>query len=581
MKILFVLITGCLAAACSCSGNPPKGNRIEKFVVSGSELSTDKARYAPGETVTFFIENAVPEGSKLRYRHLNTIVADEQVSGKSWTWTPPTTDFMGYLAEVYYISEGNEKIIATTGVDVSSDWTRFPRYGFLSSYHAISETEINSVIEHLNKFHINGLQYYDWLFDHHKPLAGTPEAPAEKWLDIIGRTNTRATTNSYIAAAKKRNMASMWYDLCYGALNNAADDGVQEEWYLFKNANRTNKDVLSLQSPFRSNIYLVNPSNPDWLNYFSARVKEVYDVYDFDGFHIDQVGNRGTLYDYDGSQVNLPDGFEKFIRKMKTDFPQKVHVFNSVNGYGQQEIVQAGVHFMYNEIWDKHPNYADLKTLIEENHSYNNRLNGVFAAYINYDLSNRKGVFNTPGVLMADAVMFALGASHLELGEHMLCHEYFPNSNLTMDKALDKALIRYYDFLVAYQNILRDGGIFNTVDITTTANNPAIAPFPPSTGKIISLAKKVGDRQVVHLLNFVNAQHLQWRDPNGTQTEPRLQQNLPLQITVQQPINKIWVATPDKEGSMYQEIEFTQNTGVVNLTIPALKYWTMIVMEER
>jgi dextranase len=578
--ILCLFITTGVIIASSCSETPNDNSDVVKVAVPGSVLSTDKARYAPNETVTFSIDRAIPAGSKVRYRHLNTIVADEPISGKTWTWTPSTADFKGYLVEIYYTVEDKEKIIATTGVDVSSDWTRFPRYGFLSSYNAKTETEINFVIDNLKQFHINGLQYYDWLSDHHKPLAGTPDAPAEAWLDLIGRTNTRATTTGYIAAAQKRNIASMWYDLCYGALNNAADDDVQESWYLFKNTNKTNKDTHVLNSPFRSSIYLVNPSNPDWLNYFSQRVKDVYTVYDFDGFHIDQLGNRGTLYDYSGSQVNLPDGFEKFIRKMKTDFPNKTHAFNAVSGYGQKKIISAGVNFTYNEIWGEQPNYADLKTLIDENHSYNNNLNCVFAAYMNYDLGKQKGVFNTPGILMTDAVMFALGASHLELGEHMLCNEYFPNTNLTMDNTLKKALMSYYDFLVAYQNILRDGGSFNTVDIATTDGNPAIvAWFPSVTGKIVSLAKKIDNRQVVHLFNFVNAAHLQWRDLNGTQTEPRLQQNLPLMLSVSQAVKKIWVATPDKEGSMYEDVTFTQNAGVVNFTLPALKYWTMIVIE--
>ncbi|GHV56178.1 cycloisomaltooligosaccharide glucanotransferase [Bacteroidia bacterium] len=575
--ILFLFITGCLAA---CSENSTEDNsEIVKFPVPDGVLSTDKARYAPDETVTFFIDRTIPAGSKVRYRHLSTIVAEEPVSDKSWTWTPPATDFRGYSAEVYSIFEGKENIIASTGIDVSSNWTRFPRYGFLSSYNAKTETEINTVIDNLNRFHINGLQYYDWLFDHHKPLAGTPSSPASSWPDLINRTNTRTTTDAYIAAAKKHNIASMWYDLCYGALSNAAADGVQESWYLFTDAAHTQKDAHVLNSPFRSSIYLINPNNQDWLNYFSARVKEVYDVYGFDGFHIDQLGSRGTRYDSNGAQVNLPDGFEKFIRKMKTDFPQKAHAFNAVSGYGQQKIASAGVDFMYNEIWGERPNYADLKTLIDENHSCNNNLNCVFAAYMNYDLGKQKGVFNPSGVLMTDAVMFAVGASHIELGEHMLCNEYFPNTNLTVDNALKKALLRYYDFLVIYQNILRDGGSFNTVDIATVGNTPSIAPWPPATGKITSLSKKVGDRQIVHLFNFVNAQHLQWRDLNGTQTEPRLQQKLPLQITVSQTVKKIWVATPDKEGRMFEEVEYTQNAGVVNFTLPALKYWTMIVIE--
>jgi dextranase len=570
------LFAGCLA---SCSGEDSgTPDEIFKVAVAGS-LSTDKARYAPNEAVTFTLERAAPTGSIARYRHLNTVVAEEPVSGKSWTWTPPATDFKGYLVEVYNAANGQEKIIATTAVDVSGDWTRFPRYGFLSGYNAKTPAEINAVIDNLNRHHINGIQYYDWLHDHHRPLAGTPAAPADTWLDLIGRTNTRATTEGYLAAAKSRNIAAMWYDLCFGALDNAADDGVQEEWYLFKNSNHTTKDNHALSAPFRSSIYLTNPANAGWLDYFSARVKEVYDVYDFDGFHIDQLGSRGTLYAYNGVAVNLPEGFKTFIQKMAADFPTKKHAFNAVSEYGQEKIAQGGVNFFYNEIWGEKANYADLKTIRDNNYSFNPDLNCVYAAYMNYDLGKQKGTFNTPGVLMTDAVIFAVGAAHIELGEHILDNEYFPNDNLQPDNTLKAALIRYYDFMVAYQNILRDGGDFNTVAVNSAYATTPVAAWAPQTGKIISLPKKVNNRQVIHLFNFMNATHLQWRDLKGTQAEPRLLQNVQLEIAVSQPVQKVWAATPDREGKMYEDLTFETTGSTLTVMLPALKYWTMVVVE--
>lgn len=59
---------------------------------------------------------------------------------------------------------------------------------------------------------------------------------------------------------------------------------------------------------------------------------------------------------------------------------------------------------------------------------------------------------NTPGVLLTDAVIAALGGSHLEMGDHMLTREYFPAAPLSMSDALKTAIVRYYDFQTAYQN---------------------------------------------------------------------------------------------------------------------------------
>ena len=63
-------------------------------------LTTDKACYKPGETVSFTAD-ALPAGAKVRYRTLNKVISEQAVAGSSWTWTAPATDFTGYLADVY------------------------------------------------------------------------------------------------------------------------------------------------------------------------------------------------------------------------------------------------------------------------------------------------------------------------------------------------------------------------------------------------------------------------------------------------------------------------------------------------
>ncbi len=56
--------------------------------------------------------------------------------------------------------------------------------------------------------------------------------------------------------------------------------------------------------------------------------------------------------------------------------------------------------------------FKDLHTIIKANDQYGNHaLKTVFAAYMNYDKAGSStGEFNTPGVLLTDAVIFALEA---------------------------------------------------------------------------------------------------------------------------------------------------------------------------
>ncbi|NTW23794.1 MAG: cycloisomaltooligosaccharide glucanotransferase, partial [Lentimicrobium sp.] len=456
-------------------------------VVTKVSLFTDKSCYKPGETVIFTADKSLLSEIKVRYRHLNFILDEKTPDGNTWSWTPPATDFTGYLAEVFTIKNGTETLQGSIAVDVSSDWNRFPRYGFLSGFPEMTSGSIDYVISNLSRYHINGLQFYDWHCDHHKPLAGTVDNPAPVWKDIANRDTYLATVQSYIETAHSFNMKAMFYNLAYGALSNASADGVSDQWYLFTDQNHTWKDYLHLSSPmFKSDIYLTDPSNTEWQQYIGSRNRDVYEVFDFDGYHIDQLGIRDrTLYDYSGQTVDLPVAYTEFINAMKADMPDKKLIMNAVNQYGQQNIASTPVDFLYTEVWGPNDDFEDLARIINDNNAFsNNSKSTVLAAYVNYDLANASGYFNTPGVLLTNSVIFAFGGSHLELGEHMLAKEYFPNNNLQISGQLRDALIAYYDFLVAYQNLLRDGGQINSPDLSCTNAEISMVQWPPQSGKV-------------------------------------------------------------------------------------------------
>lgn len=294
------------------------------------------------------------------------------------------------------------------------------------------------------------------------------------------------------------------------------------------------------------------------------------------------MGKRGTLYNYNGTPVNLREGYASFIEAMKQAHPDKSLVMNAVSRYGARQIGETGkVDFFYNEMWADEADFTHLKAVLYENGVYgNNQLNTVFAAYMNYNKADHRGEFNTAGILLTDAVMFALGGSHLELGgDHMLCKEYFPNDNLTMSEELKTAMVHYYDFLTSYQNLLRDGGTENSIAMNCTNGEMKLNVWPPKLGSVTTYAKQVDGKQVVHLLNFSQANSLSWRDVDGTMPEPALITKATLQMNLPAKVNKLWVASPDVHGGALQELAFTQENGVVSFTLPALKYWTMIVAE--
>ncbi len=146
-------------------------------------------------------------------------------------------------------------------------------------------------------------------------------------------------------------MKAMFYNLVYGAWENAEADGVQKEWYIYKDNTHTTKEFLRLSAPFLSNIYLLDPSNTEWQKYIENENKMVYQYLDFDGYHMDQLGDWGGHYTYDGAYLNLSETFKPFINAIKTDEPEKDIVMNAVSQYGQQGIAEASSDFLYTEVW--------------------------------------------------------------------------------------------------------------------------------------------------------------------------------------------------------------------------------------
>ncbi len=538
-------------------------------------FTKDKAKYKPGEEVTFSV-NGTHQNTIVRYKFLGEVVAEENLASRSWTWTPPSEDFRGYMVELVKTTGGEETVLGTVGVDVSSDWTKFPRYGFLSEFGNVSPAERSDVLNNLKDYHINGLQYYDWHSKHHIPLPTDGNGnPADSWTDLFNREVYFETVEDYVESAKEKNMASMFYNLLFGAWHPEEGDGFEEEWLIFNDRihNSINKHSLG----DLGDILITDPSNEEWQSYIFEETEVVYSNLDFAGWHLDQLGNRGTVYDYNGYEVPLPDTYQDFLTELNQEFPDKKMVLNAVDQYGQKEILNSPVDFAYTEVWSRYQ-YQDLVEVIKENYEFSDgELNTVLAAYMNYD--SQEGNFNTPSVLMADAVIFAFGGSHLEIGEHMLSSEYFPNTKLSMTSELSEKLKEYYDFQVAYQNLLRDGGTFNMPSISTSSEDVTLNQWPPVFSQTATVGKQFNDKQVVHLLNFDGVSTLQWRDNSKIQTAPNVREFFEVQIETSQTPSKVWFASPDVHGGASQELEFTQTGNTISVEVPYLEYWSMIVLE--
>ncbi|MCA9923299.1 MAG: hypothetical protein KC421_13050, partial [Anaerolineales bacterium] len=356
---------------------------------------TDKARYNPGDTVTITVDIDNQTGSTwnstltLNIDHLDTQVYTDTLSlnvangittTKTFIWTAPSADFQGYHVEI---------VAGTTdqngsAIDVSSDWTQYPRYGYISEFPtgesaADSEAMIKAMAEN---YHINTVQLYDWMWRHEKFFKRTNGTVDSTWTDLFNRTISWSTIQNQIDSLHDNNMAAMAYAMVYAAREDyEQDSGVNPQWGIYQNMSHSNQLNVDFGDS-STYLWMFNPANTNWQNYIFTEYQDAIETADFDGIHVDQMGQRSDPYDYWSGTVDLDNTFSNFLNNSKEHLSavaahttgkagQDALTFNivdgTVDGWAANDVSQnANVDFNYSEIWWLSDTHDDIYDYIRQ-----------------------------------------------------------------------------------------------------------------------------------------------------------------------------------------------------------------------
>ena len=590
-----------------------------------SDIYTDKAMYHPGDTVTVTLELTNSTGAqvhngtaKIQARHLNVETGEavcrsfSLASGASHKleigWSAPAADFTGYLLECdIYDENGSLMDSGSVGVDVSSSWVKFPRYGYLYDFNESADT--SAKIEEMNRYHINGIEYYDWQYRHHEPLPSwSTSENIGTWQDWAGRTICGSTIQSYIEAAKSRNMVNMAYDMIYAGTDDFfKDNAVTNTWKIRHKSSGEEFCFTMGDSPSgNGHLYFVNPLHTDWQNHIFSEITRAVDTVGFDGFHGDTVGDWGEMTDYygcplgkteDGRDIySVADTYKPFLNSCKDALGEDMYLsFNPVGAKGIQNANASRSDVLYTEFWpwdsnrygELYDTYYSLAREVEDSMADSTAvsIDGkgqslVVKAYLNYTADKNKPM-NEAAVRLCDAVCFASGGSRIEVGNGsgMLHHEYYP-SDTVMSGQLQASVRDVYDFAVAYENLLRDGQ-------ATTGNAVEIEGVPTSrngsSDTVWTYTRADGNYEILHLINLVDTDN-KWRDEDCTKPAPARQENLTVKYYCTNDVNAVYMASPDADDCRSKSLRFYKGTDeggrYVKFVVPSLEYWNMIYMSD-
>lgn len=560
-------------------------------------ITTDRSMYSPGETIrgTVALSGALGDDGTadavlvLRYLDQEVWRREEKVALSAGSYSfevqAPERDFTGYCLEVYLYVAGKMADCGMTGVDVSSDWNVFPRYGYVTKMDK-SSGEVHQALERLKDHHINGLFYYDVFDTQEKPLAGTVENPADSWNTLNRSAARRQTLLDTINTGHELNMKSFFYNLIFGTYDNYEEAGVSPQWGLYRDQRHQDQDVHDISGIGweTEKFWLMNPADRDWQDYYIRAHRDLFAVYPYDGIQVDSLGPRGERYDYYGNEIQLDNAYVPMLNRLVGELDKKV-IFNPVSAYGMEPQLKAvDYDIVYMEVWPSDtPDFGALKEKVDGIYrSTGGRRGTVLAAYMNYDAPKSEN-FNTPSINYVNAVLMSAGASHLELGDTgMLSSEYYPGNSMRISSGLKQDIQNQYDFMVAYENLLRGTGLAEVRDETYVNGRRTASDFKPgSVNSFTKVKHRDGepDREILHLLNFDGASHDSWVDKGLAQTAPVKKENLTVSHACRKIPGKIWAASPDHQGGLMQELEFSVENGSVKFTLPYLEYYTMVVME--
>ena len=538
-------------------------------------IEVDRAQYRPGEPVRITVRLAPERADQTVfdevvvdvYRLANQAASLRQPSGDgaTWTfeWTPPR-ESAGYGVRAALLSGGAEVAWSESAFDVAHAWTDHPRYGFVSEFGAWDEEAALAQFRLMNRLHLNGVQFYDWMYKHESLVPQT-----ETFVDSLGRELQVASIEGKIRLARSHGMAPMAYTAIYAASPEYFERN--RDWALY--------DDKGKPIPFADGyLYLMNPAcGSEWREHLMDEFIKALGRFNFEGIHIDQYGFPKVAHTRAGHTVILSTAFRDFINdakdRLKTRFERNSLTFNSVTNWPTAVVGRSNYDFNYIEVWPPYTTYGDIEMILRDAYQSSNGKPTVIAAYIDPRFEATARLLN--------ALIAANGGTHIEMGEGdgMLADPYFPKFQ-RVSPALWSALVAHYDFIVRYRELLYEPRWYQGVRDRVLVNGERVAERP-EPGKVHGVLHQSQStmRQVLSLINFTSASTVDWRE---AQSSPEALEDVEVSVVVDALPKAVWWASPDAPTLSLQPLEarvIHQDQLRVELTIPRIEYWSVVVLE--
>jgi dextranase len=545
------------------------------------ELYALQAFYRPGEALKFRAEIestarqrvessltvARPDGVARRVNR--SIDLGRGVTEVDFASKVPSPGRHGYLVELEVKDDHGHQAGAVAATDVLRSWMDDPRYGFLSDF-APNDRGVEERIARTTRFHLNCLQFYDWMYRHYRLLP-----PRGQFTDALGRRLSLKTVRRAIDACHQHGVGA----LAYAAIYAAEPEFFRRhpKWGLYR------PDGTSYMLGNLFHLMDVAPNSP-WVRHMLRDLHRTLQAVPFDGFHLDQYGFPRVGYNSTGGLRDLGRDFAPFIDAAASvtsrRAPDAGVIFNAVNAWPVEHVARRKQVATYVEVWPPHVSYADLVGIVRRCHDLAPGRPVILAAYASFLTRKPSQRTAAAGLALLSAVIFGAGAWHLLIGEGeaALTHAYYPKYARLSPLAI-RTLRRYYDFAVGYREFLRDPLLREVAATFIDGDEPtfgASVPYSsaPKAGHVWAGVRTKPGWVVISLVNLLDESDLTW----DRRREAPKTRNMRVKLPNETRIRRCLVASPDGRGSLGPAPCQVDKSDGRSIEV-SLSTWTLVLVE--
>ncbi|MBP3039022.1 hypothetical protein J9303_05805 [Bacillaceae bacterium Marseille-Q3522] len=557
------------------------------------DVYPDKAQYHPGEEGNIIVEVEATSACRLKiqtaFSELSSIFSKTEKeivlveSRRDKVLIPFQAEGVGWKCigvDVNIYLSDELQITKSTAFDIADHWRRAPRYGFLSDFPKEELGDTNDVIS-LSKYHINIVQFYDWMYRHDELVP-----PTHQFVDPMGRQLSYDVITEKKHAVQEKGMGAIAYGAVYASLKDYFEEHKNLALY------KRNGEPFNLIDRFY--IMDISPYSAWTEKIISELVKVIKEG--FDGVHLDQYGfpKKGIRnIDHQAEVVDLAPCYKELIDRLKKEIhvinDQAGLIFNNVSNYPVATTAKANQECVYIEVWPPVKHLFELKQLVCRARELSGKqviLSAYLPAFRELPVEQTDEAEN--GALLTMATIFACGGYHLLLGEgnSVLTAAYYPNYVRMRDSFIQEVR-HYYDFIVRYGKLLYSSNLYDvsmtyTGGVNTEVQFTSEHKIEPNgdLNTIWSIVKNSSQFMVIHLINLIGLEDDIWE--KGKKTRPREQQNIICTVLMEYQIEELFIASPEQNDGRpvtieYEEVDHEQGKAI-RFTIPLLKIWDMIVI---